>query len=83
MEMKPNSFSLAAGDFWPSAWGFWGRKAWIAKIKPNANCDVNLIELLFDNYRLKGFGVCGARVYFIGVVSIRVIRVASDLTSIS
>lgn len=46
-----------------------GMRHGFRKIKPNANCDVNLIELLFDNYRLK-FSVLWLRpFFFVGVAS--------------
>lgn len=57
VQCKPSSSSSGAAH---------SRSGEIRQIKPNANCDVDLIELLFDNYRFKileaFFGVAAARV---------------------
>lgn len=42
--------SSEIGDFLTLGLGYCGGGS---EIKPNANCDVNLIELLFNNYRLE------------------------------
>lgn len=62
METNPIRLLSLSSNGWVAA-AFEVDEGDVRKIKPNANCDVNLIELLFNHYRLELFPVCSCSLF--------------------